>query len=241
MSKGAPGSEVQRFDLYFRLQHILMFVSVIILVITAIPMWCLRYPFSGVAAGIIDLFGGLEAVRLVHNWAGFLLIFAFAYHILYVLIHPGGRRDFLLMLPRKKDFGDLYQNLNYFLGKSDNRPRFGRFSYFEKFDYWAVFWGCIIMIGTGFIMLYPQAVAAFLPQTWTNKVFGVAREAHYHEAILAALALFTWHIFNVHLRPEKFPGSMVWWHGKITREEQEREHPSECEEVLFISTIKKDM
>jgi len=241
VGKGSAAPEMQRFGLYFRLQHILMVVSVTILVITAIPLWCSRYPFSELAAGIIDFCGGLESVRVVHHWAGFMLIFAFAFHVLYVLVHPGGRRDFLLMLPRRKDFNDLDQNVRYFLGKSDNRPRFGRFSYFEKFDYWAVFWGCIIMIGTGFIMLYPQAVAAFLPQTWTNTVFAVAREAHYHEAILAALALFTWHVFNVHLRPEKFPGSMVWWHGKITREEQEREHPLECEEVLFISTIKKDM
>jgi cytochrome b subunit of formate dehydrogenase len=232
---------VQRFDRYFRLQHIFMFVSVTILVITAIPLWCSRYPFSELPAGIIDLCGGLESVRVVHHWAGFMLIFAFAFHILYVLVHPTGRRDFLLMLPTKKDFADLDQNVRYFLGKSDNRPRFGRFSYFEKFDYWAVFWGCIIMIGTGFIMLYPQTVAAFLPQTLTNTVFAVAREAHFHEAILAALALFTWHVFNVHFKPGKFPGSMVWWHGKITREEKGKEHPLEREEMLFISTIKKDV
>jgi cytochrome b subunit of formate dehydrogenase len=144
------------------------------------------------------------------------------------------------MLPRKKDFADLYQNLRYFLGKSGNPPRFGRFSYLEKFDYWAVFWGCIIMIGTGIIMLYPQAVAAFLPSNWTNRIFGVAREAHYHEAILAALALFIWHVFNVHFKPGKFPGSMVWWHGKITREEQEREHPLEREELRWITTHKKN-
>jgi len=240
VNKGSPGAEVQRFNLYFRIQHILMFISVTILVITAIPLWCSRYPFYEWPAGIIDFFGGIEAVRLVHHWAGFLLIFAFAYHILYVLIHPAGRKDFLLMLPTKKDFGDLYQNLRYFLGKSENPPHFGRFSYFEKFDYWAVFWGCLIMIGTGVIMLYPQAVAAFLPQTLTNTVFAVAREAHYHEAILAALALFTWHIFNVHLRPEKFPGSMAWWHGKITREEQEKEHPLERDEILSVSTIKNE-
>lgn len=232
---------VQRFDIYFRLYHMLLFTSVTILVITAIPLWCSRYPFAAWPAGIIDKFGGLEAVRVVHRGAGFVLIFAFAYHLLYVLLHPAGRRDFLLMLPRKKDFGDLYQNLRYFLGKADDRPRFGRFSYFEKFDYWAAFWGCITMIGTGLIMLYPQEVAAWLPHRLTDKVMRMAREAHYHEAILAALALFTWHVFNVHLRPEKFPGSMVWWHGKITRAEQEREHPLEGEEIQFIKTLKKNI
>jgi formate dehydrogenase subunit gamma len=239
VSKGSADTGVMRFSLHFRIQHIFMLVSVTLLVITAMPLWCSRYPFSGWPAGVIDLFGGLEAVRAVHRWAGFLLIFAFGYHILYVLIHPIGRRDFILMFPTTKDFVDLYQNLRYFLGKSETPPRFGRFAYFEKFDYWAAFWGCIIMIGTGVIMLYPQAVAAFLPQTLTNIALGVAREAHYHEAILAALALFTWHVFNVHFKPGKFPGSMVWWHGKITREEQEKEHPLEPEEICRSAPIRK--
>jgi len=235
VSKGSPAAGVLRFHFHFRIQHLLMVISVTLLVLTAIPLWCSRYPFSGWPADLIDLFGGLETVRLVHQGAGFLLIFAFAYHILYVLVHPTGRRDFLLMFPTKKDFADLYQNLSYFLGKSESPPRFGRFSYFEKFDYWAAFWGCFIMIGTGVILLYPQAVAAFLPPSLTNIVFGIAREAHYHEAILAALALFTWHVFNAHLKPGKFPGSMVWWHGRITREEREREHPLESEELQSIS------
>ena len=239
MSNGSPDARVLRFPLHFRIQHVLLIISVTLLVLTAIPLWATRYPFSGWPASVIDRFGGLEAVRAVHCGAGFLLIFAFAYHLLFILIHPDGRRDFLLMLPTKKDFADLYQNLCYFLGKSGNPPRFGRFAYFEKFDYWAMFWGCIIMIGTGIIMLYPQAVAAVLPPTWINPVFGAAREAHYHEAILAALALFTWHVFNVHFKPGKFPGSMVWWHGKITQEEQEKEHPLEGEELLSIGALKK--
>ncbi len=238
MNKGSPDAGVERFPLHFRFQHILLIVSVTLLVLTAIPLWCSRYPFSGWPAGVISFFGGLETVRAVHRWAGFLLIFAFAYHILYVLIHPAGRRDFLLMLPAKKDFADLYHNISYFAGKSGTPPRFGRFAYFEKFDYWAMFWGCIIMIGTGVIMLYPQEVAAFLPQPWTTRVFGVARETHYHEAILAALALFIWHVYNVHFKPGRFPGSMVWWHGKIIREEQEKEHPLEREELLSVSRKK---
>ncbi len=99
-----------------------MFVSVIILVITAIPMWCLRSPFAVFPAGVIDFFGGIEWVRTVHTGAGFLLVFAFGYQILYMLLHPAGRRDFLLMLPRKKDFSDLYQNIRTFWAKPTN-PR----------------------------------------------------------------------------------------------------------------------
>lgn len=238
MDNTNKSKRTERFNIFFRIQHILMFVSVIALVITAIPLWCLRYPHSGSLTGIIDFFGGLESVRVWHHLAGWMLTFAFAYHLLYVFLHPEGRRDLLLMLPVKKDFTDLYYNILYFIGKRNEPPQFGRFSYFEKFDYWAAFWGCIIMIGTGLIMLYPLKVTTSLPEGWGSTVFDVALEAHFHEAILAALALLIWHMFNVHFRPGKFPGSMVWLHGKITQEERHKEHPLEDEEINKYKTFK---
>lgn len=216
-----------------------MFVSVIVLVITAIPLWCLRYPYSEILTSMVSFFGELESIRIWHHWAGWMLTFAFCYHILYIMFHPEGRRDFLLMLPLKKDFNDLFQNVRYFLGKTDDRPKFGRFSYFEKFDYWAAFWGCVFMIGTGLIMLYNQKVTSFLPDSWSKRVFDVAVEAHFHEAILAALALFIWHLFNVHFNPKKFPGSLVWLHGKITEKDRQEEHPIEDEEIEKYRTFKE--
>lgn len=229
----------KRFNIFFRIQHILMFVSVTALVITAIPLWCLRYPHSEALTGIIDFFGGLEAIRAWHHIAGWMLTFAFAYHLLYVFIHPEGRRDLLLMMPGKKDFQDLYHNILYFTGKRNEPPQFGRFSYFEKFDYWAAFWGCVIMIGTGLIMLYPLKVTTSLPEGWGSTVFAVALEAHFHEAILAALALFIWHMFNVHFRPGKFPGSLMWLHGKTKEDEQQKEHPLEDKEIDKYKTFKE--
>ncbi|MGQ9571205.1 MAG: formate dehydrogenase subunit gamma [Thermodesulfovibrionales bacterium] len=231
-------TRTERFNIFFRIQHILMFISVIALVITAIPLWCLRYPHSLALTGIIDFFGGLESIRTWHHLAGWMLAFAFAYHLLYVFLHPEGRRDFLLMLPRRKDFLDLYHNILYFIGKRNEPPQFGRFSYFEKFDYWAAFWGCVIMIGTGSIMLYPQNVSCFFPENWGGKILDVALEAHFHEAILAALALFIWHMFNVHFKPERFPGSMMWLHGHISDEERQKEHPMEDEEIDKHKTFK---
>lgn len=228
----------KRFNIFFRIQHILMFVSVIALVITAMPLWCLRYPHYEAFTGIIDFFGGLESVRGLHHLSGWMLTFAFAYHLLYIFIHPEGRRDFLLMIPRRKDFQNLYHNILYFIGKTNEPPQFGRFSYFEKFDYWAAFWGCFIMIGTGLIMLFPQKVAAFLPAGWGSTIFDVVLEAHFHEAILAALALLIWHMFNVHFRPEKFPGSMLWLHGNIKEEERQNEHPLEDEELKQYKTFR---
>jgi len=221
----------KRFNIFFRIQHILMFASVSTLVITAIPLWCLRYPQYERAMGIIDFFGGLEIIRKIHHTAGWTLTFAFLYHLLYVLLHPEGRRDFVLMMPTKKDFKDVYHNLLYFVGKRKEPPLFGRFSYFEKFDYWAAYWGCVIMISTGLFMMYSTKFNPILQNRWLGIIFDISVEAHYHEAILAALALFIWHIFNVHLNPKKFPGSMVWLNGNIKEEEYQKNHPLEENEL----------
>jgi formate dehydrogenase subunit gamma len=143
------------------MQHILMFAGVIALVAYRHP--ALVSAISGFSChhrGNRHIWrAGLRADMA--PLAGWLLTFAFAYHLLYVFIHHEGRRDLLLMMPGKKDFQDLYHNVLYFTGKRNKPPQFGRFSYFEKFDYWAAFWGCVIMIGTGLIMLYPHKATCF--------------------------------------------------------------------------------
>ena len=95
------------------------------------------------------------------------------------------------------------------------------------------------MVGTGLIMLYPSKANSFLSAGLGSTIFAVALEAHYHEAILATLALFIWHMFNVHVRPEKFPGSLVWFHGNITEKERHKEHPLEDEEIDKYKTFKE--
>jgi hypothetical protein len=118
----------------------------------------------------------------------------------------------------------LQQNLRFFLGASDRRPAFGRFTYFEKFDYWAVFWGCAIMIGTGLALWFHGLVRTVVPRIPVS-AFDVFKEAHAHEAVLAFLAVVIWHAYNVHLGAGRFPWNWAWIHGRVRREELEAEHP----------------
>jgi len=222
---------VERFSLHFRVQHIMMFTSVTVLVLTAIPLWSLRSSYHALAAHIVDMFGGMDVVRIWHRTAAVMLMAGAAYHLLYIFIHPIGRRDFLLMLPTGDDFRHLAGNIRYFLRLTDQQPRFGRFTYYEKFDYWAAFWGCAIMIGSGLILWFPDKFLCSLGDNVQLTAYAVALEAHGHEAILAALALYIWHLFNVHLKPGKFPGTMVWWHGRTSAEERNKEHPLEAVEI----------
>lgn len=219
--------KVKRFNLIFRIQHFLMFFSVILLILTGLIMSQFRHFKFSFLEPIVIFFGGIESIRKFHHLSGYLLTFSFFYLLIYVFIHPEGRRDLILMLPIKEDFINFYNNVLYFLGIKKDRPKFGRFTYWEKFDWWAAFWGCFIMIGTGFAMLYPEIFK------YPGKIFEIAIEAHYHEAILATLALLIWHIYNVHLRKGKFLKNTAWFDGKIDKKEKELEHPMEEEELKF--------
>lgn len=223
---------IQRFSVQARVQHVFMFVSVIILVVTGIPLWCLARPEY--IWWKQELNGYIELIRFFHQLGAIILIAVSVYHTLYTIFSREGRREFILLLPYPKDFLDVMQNSLYFLGLSKERPKFGRYTYFEKFDYWAVYWGCVIMIGTGIVLWFDKWAAQYL--AWLP--YKLSADIHADEAILCALALFIWHFYNVHYKPSRFPGTMLWWHGNMTRHEMEEEHPLELEEIEAAKEVK---
>jgi cytochrome b subunit of formate dehydrogenase len=129
------------------------------------------------------------------------------------------------MLPGPKDAFDMRDNILFMMGLKKERPKFDRYMYLEKFDYWAVFWGIVMMVGSGFVFWFPAQFARFLPH-W---VITSAQIIHGEEATLAILFLFVVHFYNVHLKPGIFPMSWVWLTGRITVEQQKDEHPLEYE------------
>jgi cytochrome b subunit of formate dehydrogenase len=143
------------------------------------------------------------------------------------LVHAEGRRDFALLLPRIRDFREFGQSVLWMVGRRAARPRFGRFTYLEKFDYWAVFWGCAIFFASGLAMWFPGMLRTVLPGVSPAAVDAL-KEAHAHEAVLAFLAIAIWHIYNVHFRPGRFPGSWMFLHGRIGRGEHAAEHELEA-------------
>ncbi len=214
-----------RFNRNFRFQHMILFVSCIVLIITGMPM---KFPDVPMMRQLVSLMGGLELVRLLHRIGASLLIFVALYHTLYTFFFRDGRRDFLLLIPRPKDFIDFFTNIKYYIGKSKEKAQFSRFSYIEKFDYWAVYWGCVIMIGSGALLWFENFSLRYLPKF----ILDISKEAHSDEALLATLAIVIWHFYNVHFNPTKFPGSLMWWHGRITEEEIMEEHPLEYQEIM---------
>lgn len=228
-----------RFSGNFRFQHIVLLASTVMLILTGVP---LKFPKNSVSQFIIDSFGGAAGARSVHHFFAMGLIFIGIYHLVYSFWSRSGRKDFYELLPSLKDFSDVFNQIKYYLGFKKEKAKFGRFSYVEKFDYWAVYWGLIMMIGTGAVMwlfqgkfepiIFGEIELSFGPDMITNTVYAIAREMHSDEALLATLVIIGWHFYNVHLNPHKFPMSKVWLTGKMTEKEMLDEHPLEYEEII---------
>ncbi len=179
------------------------------------------------ARALTKLLGSFEVAGWMHRVCALLLITVFSIHLGRVgrrLL----RRDYSVlwgpasMVPQPRDLTDFLGHLRWFLGQGP-RPKFDRFTYWEKFDYWAVFWGMGIIGASGLLLWFPVLFARFLPG-W---VFNVAMLIHGEEALLAVGFIFTMHFFNGHLRPEKFPMDTVIFTGRITLDELRDERPDE--------------
>jgi len=216
----APGHE--RFTLSDRVQHAVMVVSFLVLTVTGLPQKFI-YLNNRYVDDLVDLMGGLEAVRVVHRWAATALMLVTVYHLLAAAHRVLVRRVSLSMLPRYQDVVDGLQAVRYNLGLAKARPRTDRYTWEEKVEYWSLVWGTIVMIGTGFMLWNPVATARFLPGQWIP----AAQVVHGGEALLAILAVLVWHFYSVHLR--HFNRSMFT--GRLSEQEMEHEHPLELERI----------
>ena len=229
-------AEIRRFNAYQRVLHVAMAVSFLGLVASGIP---LKYSYAPWAAWLMKLMGGYEAAGLIHRVCAIITFGYFIAHILYVVYDIAVVRKFRFnpfgpesMVPWIKDLQDIVGNFKWFLGKGP-QPAFDRWTYWEKFDYWAVFWG-VGMIGvSGLFLWFPE----FFSRVFPGWAFNIATIIHSDEALLAAGFIFTIHYFNTHLRPGKFPMDPVIFSGIITLEELKRERPLEYQRMVNEKTI----
>jgi cytochrome b subunit of formate dehydrogenase len=220
------GPYVRRFTGFNRTLHAMVIVSFLGLVATGLP---LKFAYAPWARVLMNLEGGRVAAGLIHRLCAiitFAYFFAHIGNIAYRLVASPDRKKILWgpdsMVPQWKDVQDFVGMWKWFVGLGPE-PRFERYSYMEKFDYWAVFWGVAIIGTSGLFLWFPVFFARFLPG-W---VFNVATIIHSDEALLATAFIFTVHFFNVHLRPGKFPIDTVIFTGRATAEYMKDEHPLE--------------
>jgi cytochrome b subunit of formate dehydrogenase len=218
--------KIKRFDVHQVIQHAGLAITFILLVLTGLPI---KFSSLGISQWWALVWGGIDNLRAVHHFAAWAIVFFCFYHLFYLIYkHAILKKPFpMSIVPSLQDARRLFQEISYYLGITKEKPKYGRFNWKEKFDYWAIFWGMPVMGISGFILMFPVLVTKFLPG-W---VVPTALVAHSDEAMLALTWIFAVHIFFNHFSPGVFPANTTMFTGKISKERQELDHPLEFEQV----------
>ncbi len=228
-----------RFSAHQRIQHVILFTSVIILALTGFP---LRHTDEAWSKPLYDFFGGPDLAPTIHRLAGTVLLVLFVYHTLYWLvlfiqrsIIPLYREGRLnpwtalqafggqVMIPNGNDGRDLVDTFKFLFYISNKPSRSYTMSWREKFDYFAVYWGIPVIGPAGAVLWWRDEISHIVPGWVLNGAYIM----HTDESLLAVLFLFFVHWYNVHYAPEKFPGATVWLSGYLSEPEMMHEHYSE--------------
>lgn len=231
----------RRFTRLNRVLHISMIVSFLGLALTGMT---LKFSYTGWAVILAHIFGGFESAGFIHRFCAVIMFGVFTAHItdLFRLKKKEYKswKNLLFgpdtMLFTKSDFRDFVDSLKWFLNLGE-RPAYGRWTYWEKFDYFAVFWGIFVIGSTGLTLWFPEFFTLIIPGSFIN----VATIIHSDEALLATGFIFTVHFFNTHLRPEKFPMDIVIFSGSVPLSEYKLDRPDEYRKLVESGELEKHL
>ena len=207
----------QRFSNRQRLEHFVMMIAIVVLTLTGLPQ---KYPDAGWAETIVLGLGGIDSTRAIHRLFGAILALAALEHLTFMLGSLFLGRARATMVITRKDVADAIQNLKYCLGIARQAPQFDRYDYKQKFEYWGLIFGGIVMVSTGLVLWFPTVAARYLPAA----VIPTSKVLHTNEAMLATLVVVVWHMYGAHLSPEVFPADTSIFTGHISRERLKHEH-----------------
>ncbi|OPA79561.1 rhodanese-like domain-containing protein [Campylobacter pinnipediorum] len=217
---------IKRFSTLHLIQHLFMASSFLGLAFSGLPQKFYTAPWAN---KMIELMGGIEVATFIHHLSAVIMFAVFFSHIAEIIVVQTRKGkgffsrlfDADSLVPRIQDFKDMKAHFLWFFGKGE-RPQFDRWTYWEKFDYIAVFWGMFIIGFSGLVLWFPTFFSNFMPGWMIN----LSTLVHSDEALLATGFIFAIHFFNTHFRADRFPMDMVIFSGTLTEEEikQERKH-----------------
>ena len=217
------GEWFERMTLAERIQHVLLAVSFFTLVYTG---FALKFPEAWPFAWLARLESGYAWRSNAHRVAAVMMVAVALFHIGYLLTSRGRHlvRD---LFPNLGDAQEMLANTLFLFGLRRSPPRFGRFGYIEKAEYWALIWGTVVMTATGLVLWFSTPALEVLPK-WT---LDLATVIHYYEAWLAFLAIVVWHLYQNIVNPDVYPMNWTWLTGKIPGWQMHHEHPREYERL----------
>jgi cytochrome b subunit of formate dehydrogenase len=236
-SPGTGGRYYVRFSVAQRYLHGVLAVTFLGCALTGLP---LRFSNSRAALALAHAVGGFGTILFFHLLNAVVMTVAFLTHVGDVAYRVVVRKEYGLvwgpnsMVPRLKDLQDFIGNMKWFLFLGP-KPKMDRYAYWEKFDYWGVFWGMAIIGFSGYAMWFASFFARFIPGSWLN----IALLIHGEEALLAVGFIFTVHFFNTHLRPGDFPMDLVIFNGRLTEKELLHKHPEEYKRLQETGELEK--
>ena len=216
---------VVRFSFWARFQHAAIILLFGVLLLTGMPQ---KWPYAEASRWVIERLGGIFVARWLHRAAGIAFSGLLVAHLAIAIAGVMSRRTQPSMLLSRKDFRDAIDNLRYYVGYAETPPPFGRFDYRQKFEYWGLIFGALIMALSGFILYFPILLSRVLPA----ELIPAAKVMHSAEAMLAFLIILIWHMAGAHLTPESFPMDTSIFTGKIRKDKLRREHPLEYDDLF---------
>src|SRR5680860_861900 len=137
MSEAEKGYYV-RFSPYHRISHFIMMTTFIMCALTGPP---LKYSYDFWAQGLMSFWGGVENAGLIHRISAGFMVGDFVVHAVFLAFCIVVRKQ-KITGPNsiwfwKKDLLDFIAMFKWFFDRGE-RPRLERFTFWEKFDYWAV-------------------------------------------------------------------------------------------------------
>ena len=225
MATGTPKPDtVVRMSLMFRIQHLLLMVTLLVLALTG---FTLMYHENWLAQALIRLEGGVLYRGFIHRTAAVLLMAQTVFHAYYMLFSREGKKELGEYFLRRSDFADFREAIRYNLGTAAEYPRFGKYGYKEKFQYWGATLGTFLISVTGVVLWAETFSMNYLPKV----VLDITLIIHGYQGLLAFLILLFWHLYNEHLNASVFPMNKAWLTGNVEAEWLRQEHPREYEKL----------
>ncbi|MHC4959848.1 MAG: cytochrome c3 family protein [Planctomycetota bacterium] len=235
--QGKKGTWVRRWSDFYTALHVFMMLSFLGVGLSGLPLHFADKPWAKAVMGFL---GGPQQAGFIHRVSATVMLATIGVYLLDLVRRLVIKREVSMfwgphtMLPRYKDVQDFVGMIRWFL-RLGPKPQFDRWTYWEKFDFWAVFWGVVVIGGSGLVLWFPEQATRIVPGWAIN----AAQVIHGHEALLAIGFIFSIHIFHTQFRPEKFPMDVFFFTGRQPEEEFKRERPLEYERAARAGLLEQ--